>query len=104
MTTPAITTSPGSTPDKDAELLTNYSKPQPEEMDVDDNHSEEDEDKDPDEKDILHGMKLVLAFVAMLLSLFLVALDGVSHHVFPESCLFSYWFSFQTIVGGFENI
>jgi hypothetical protein len=38
---------------------------------------EEEEEKDPDEKDLLHGMKLFLAFVAMLLSIFLVALDGV---------------------------
>jgi hypothetical protein len=37
------------------------------------------EEKDADEKDLLHGVKLSLAFGAMLLSLFLVALDGVSH-------------------------
>ena len=45
---------------------------------LDEHHpEEEEEEKDPDEKDLLHGMKLFLAFAAMLLSIFLVALDGV---------------------------
>jgi hypothetical protein len=38
----------------------------------------EEEEKDPDEKDLLHGTKLMLAFMAMMCSLFLVALDVVS--------------------------
>lgn len=37
----------------------------------------EEEDRDPPDSDILTGWKLFLAFVAMLSSMFLVALDGV---------------------------
>ena len=65
---------------------------------------EEENLKDPDEKDILSGMKLFLAFVAMMLSLFLVALDTVSRglwffiiHMKPISSPF--FSHFQTIVG-----
>lgn len=39
---------------------------------------DEEGDRDPPEADILKGWKLFLAFVAMLNSMFLVALDGVS--------------------------
>jgi hypothetical protein len=39
---------------------------------------EEEEEKDPPKEDLLNGMKLFLAFFAMMLSLFLVALDVVS--------------------------
>jgi hypothetical protein len=70
MSTSASLTSPGPTSHSDNVVKTPI-------KDSDDSLTEE-EDKDPDEKDILHGTKLVLALVAMLLSLFLVALDGVS--------------------------
>jgi hypothetical protein len=46
----------------------------------------EDEDKDPDEKDILHGTKLFLALVAMILSLFLFSIDVVSSSYRLLSC------------------
>jgi hypothetical protein len=49
---------------------------------VDLSHTDGEEEKDPDEKDILHGTKLFLAFGAMLLSIFLIALDLVGHWLY----------------------
>jgi hypothetical protein len=45
---------------------------------VDPSPADDEEEKDPDDEDLLHGVKLFLAFGAMLFSIFLVALDGVS--------------------------
>ena len=69
MTTPATSFLADSTPDKYVQPAVNKGNG---------DYADDEEEKDPDEKDLLHGMKLVMVFVAMLLSLFLVALDGVS--------------------------
>jgi len=67
MTTPATSPLADSTPDQDIQPAVNKGNG---------DYVDDEEEKDPDEKDLLHGMKLVMVFVAMLLSLFLVALDG----------------------------
>jgi hypothetical protein len=79
MTTPSSTIltseSPGSIPDN--HVKTEPSQ-EPAAKQVDEIQAAEEEERDPDDEDILHGVKLILAFVAMLLSLFLVAIDVVS--------------------------
>jgi hypothetical protein len=87
MTTSATSTLPALISDNDVKLkpATNpsiSSNEQSATKRVDELEEDHDEDKDPDEKDILRGMKLFLAFVAMLLSLFLVALDAVGFDLF----------------------
>jgi hypothetical protein len=85
MTTPATSTSPAFISDKDVKLkpAPNPSKSSNEQSTIKRvDELEEDEEKDPDQKDILRGMKLFLAFAAMMLSLFLVALDAVGYGLF----------------------
>jgi hypothetical protein len=77
------TLSPGS--NEDAQSAPTHSIPLAETEKVD-NAKEEEEERDPDEKDLLHGTKLILAFVAMMFSLFLVALDVVSCYYFVPHC------------------
>jgi hypothetical protein len=85
MTTAAASPSPGTTAGADVlptPTPSAYGTPDTIQNVVDD-VEEEEEERDPPEEDLLSGMKLFLAFFAMMLSLFLVALDVVSSYLIP---------------------